>query len=248
MKRILLSAIPAALLLASCSSGPDKWVATPSETSPAEAPKSYIITDYKNKTEGAEIPAWVSRYLENGANEIETLDTYQDRYVFVSRNEGNNFNALNQWTEGFSPELDFPRLAAARIEARFSSTVLYPDMEYGSFFEALIRAASDASWTGAVQEEDFWIRRRFFSWGDTFFGEQAEQDSRPTDIQSPDFQSEDSPFVRDTLEFLILVTIEKERFASLLDAVFQSIKPVPPPSRDQLASINRVKARFYEGF
>ena len=223
MNRVLFSTIFTVVLFVSCTGGPGKWVATTTDASPAEASGPYIITDYKNKNAGERIPEWVSLYLAKGVHEIETLEAYRGHYVFISGNEGNNFNALNQWTEGFSPELDFPRLAAARTEARFSSAVLYPDMEYGSFYEALIKSASDAFWTGAVREDDFWIHRSFYA-------------------------IDDLDVYKDTLEFLILVTIERELFSSQLDAVFQSVKPEPPPTKDQLAAINRVKARFYEGF
>lgn len=235
MNRIFPSAILAATLIASCAGGPAKQVLTPVETSPApETPEPYIITDYKNKAEGEKIPDWVTLWLEGGADEVENLSAHQDRYVFVGWSEGNNFNALNQWTEGFSPELDFPRLAAARIEARFSSGVPYPDAVYGAFFEALIRAASDALWTGAVREDDFWICREF-----------------PLPDQSaenPDFESVGPSPARGRWEFLILVTMEKALFASQFDTVFRSAKPSPLPSKDQIAAANRVKDRFFDGF
>ena len=235
MNRILFSAFLAAVLFTSCANRPAKRVQTPAEISPAiETPESYIITDYKNKSSGGKIPEWVTLWLEGGADKVEALDAYQDRYVFVGRNEGNNFNALTQWAEGFSPELDFPRLAASRIEARFSSGVSFPDDVYGAFFEALIRAASDALWTGAVREDDFWILREFPPPGQN--------------PENPDSPPEGPPPARGSWEFLILVTMGKTLFASQFDTVFQSAKPSPLPSKDQIAAAVRVKDRFYEGF
>jgi hypothetical protein len=49
-------------------------------------------------------------------------------------------------------------------------------------------------------------------------------------------------------EFLILVTIEKERFASQFNTIFEKTTADPPTSRDQIAAVNRVKGRFFEGF
>ena len=227
--QILLSAILSAALFASCTGTPVRQIVKPPETprsapSPAEKPvvPSYTIMDYKYKTDGRNMPEWVSFYFEGGLRKVESLGAYEGCYVFISRSEGNSFNALNHWKDGFSPELDFPRLAAARIETRFSAAVPYPDEEYGSFFEALIRTASDAPWTGAVREDDFWVRLKISS-------------------------GDDEPEI-ETWGFLILVTIEKTLFASQLNALFQNIKPNPQPSRNQITAANRVKDRFFEGF
>ena len=228
MKKILFSAILAAALLGSCTSRQDKKISPLPETPKAvQTPRYYVITDHKNKTEDENIPEWVFLCLDGDFRELEALDAYEGRYVFISRNEGNNFTALTQWNEGFLPELDFPRLAAARIEARFSIAVPYPDDEYGSFFEAMIRASSDARWTGAVREDDFWVSRKYFPLQDR------------SEIASP---------VNDTYEFLILVTIEKTDFASQLTEIFRNIKPSPAPTRSQNAAANRVKDNFFSSF
>jgi len=217
-------------IFASCAGGPGKQFQASMENSQtAAAPGPYVIIDYKNKAAGGTIPEWVNRWLRGGSSGVETLVAYRDRYAFVARSEGNNFNALSQWNEGFSPDLDFPRLAAARIEDRFTSPLSFPDNDYGSFFEALIRAASDASWTGAEREDDFWIYRKFLSPGTT------------GDDQNPQASNE-------SWEFMILLTIDKSLFASQLDAVFKDIKPSPLPSKSQIAAANRVKDRFYDGF
>ena len=246
MSKFLFYMIPA-LLFFSCAGEPAIEVLKPTKIpEAAETPLPYIIADHKNRAGKGSIPKWVNSWLEGGISEVETLDSYVGRYVFISRNEGNNFNALTQWAEGFNAELDFPRLAAARIEARFLSGVSHPDHEYGPFFEALIRAASDAPWTGVVREDDFWLLRR------SFHGETSIPDMPATIAGQasalPDLQTADYPLVTESWEFLILVTIEKPIFASQLSAVFQNVKPDPLPTRDQVNAANRVKERFYDGF
>jgi len=151
---------------------------------------------------------------------VEALKAYQDSYVFVKKNEGNNFNALQLWKDNFSTELDFPRLAATRIEARFS--VPYPDIEYGAFYEELIRTASDASWTDATIKDDFWIRKKYL----------------PSETESE----------QENWEFLILVTIGKPDFSSQLKTIFEKINPNPPPDQNQVVAINLVKDHFYDKF
>ena len=236
MNRILLSALLALLLFSSCVSETDRRSPSSSQIPGAwETPWPYIIIDYKNKVTGGSIPEWVSLWLEGGDREVETLGVYQNRNVFISRNEGNNFNALTQWAEWFNAELDFPRLAAARIEARFLSGVSHPDTAYGAFFVALIRAASDALWAGAIREDDFWIRRKLFPIGDVL----------PASI---DLDNIDPLPDEEKWEFFILVTIEKSLFTSQLDAIFDTIVPSPQPTREQVNAVNRVIDRFYHGF
>jgi hypothetical protein len=215
LKKIAIAAIPAALVM--CAGKPDT-IAVKTPELPQLSSEPISILDYKGKVDGEEMPEWISLYLESGVRGVETLEIYSDFYVFVSRSEGFNLNALSHWLEGFSPELDFPRMAAARIESRFLSVTRLPDDTYGSFFEAIIRAASDAPWTGAVREDDFWILKR-------------------TDLDE-----------KGIYEYFILVTIMKTVFTLQLDAVFLNLRPYPPPTRDQIAAANRVKERFFDGF
>jgi len=223
MSRFFIYLILGAFFLSSCKTNSGgRAYELPVITEETKTARTFTIIDYKNKSIGQAIPEWVNRYLNSGLREVEALRTYQGNYVFVHKNEGNSFNALQLWKDNFSVELDFPRIAAARIEARFSAAVSYPDDEYGAFYEDLIRAASDASWTGATTKDDFWIRKRY-----TANETEAEQEN---------------------WEFFILVTMEKSGFSSQLEIVFESIKPIPPPDKNQIAAINRVKAQFFEKF
>ena len=222
MKRIILCIILAQMLFASCQSRPERLapgIVLGQET----IIRPYTIIDHKNRASGGSIPEWVNLWLNSNIQDIEALSAFNNRYVFISRNEGVQLNPLHLWREGFSPELDFPRLAAARIERRFASTTTHPDEEFGTFYEALIRAASDASWLGTVSEDDFWIRRRYTP--DEEFGQELE-----------------------TWEFLILLTIDKRLFASQIEDIFDKVNPVPSPTAAQIEAANRVKAGFFNGF
>ena len=162
MDKIYILALIPALLFFSCGGTPASRNHSHTEVDiTPQIAEPYTIIDFKGKESDGQIPTWVNLYLDGGAKNIEILTPYHDRFVFVSRNAGANFNALMLWTEGFSPELDFPRMAAARVDARLTYTVPFPDAEYGAFYETLIRAASDAPWQGATKEDDFWILRRY---------------------------------------------------------------------------------------
>ena len=244
--KLLLPAIIAGVIFVSCTGNPGRRVLNFTETPvKTQTPSPFIINDYKDKANGGVIPEWVLLWLNSGTNEtgihrIEAMDEYPERYVFIHRNEGNNFIALTQWSKGFLPELDFPRLAAARIEARFSTSVPFPDYEYGAFYDALIRAASDAPWKGAVREDDFWIRREYIYSG--------EEDALAAGDDNLLMTGQGPPPIRESWEFLILVTMENTLFTSQLNEIFSSVKPSPQPSREQISAANKVKDRFFEGF
>jgi hypothetical protein len=216
IKMFVFSTVFAALISCAGKPGARNVIVAP-DTSPVEE-KSFQIENFKGKDEGGEIPLWVSLCLNGNIRELESFEQYQDYHVFTGRHEGPNFTALSHWVNGFTPDLDFPRLAAARIESRFLSANPLPDEAYGAFFVTLIRAVSDAPWTGAFREDDFWIFKRY-----------------------------DEP-EEEAYEFFVLVKISKPDFASQFDTIFRSVRPSPQPTREQMNAVNRVKERFYEGF
>jgi hypothetical protein len=151
------------------------------------------------------------------------LPEFQDRYVFVSMNEGSNFSALEQWLEGFAPEQDFARLAAVRMEKRLLSAVNgFPDDEYGSYFETLIRAASDAVWEDARREDDIWVKRRFIS---------------STGDETPE-----------TWTFLILVAVKRDVLVPRINTLLKNTKPSQPLNHSQTNTVERVVEIFFDGF
>lgn len=214
-----------ALFLAACAGDPARQSEGGAATEEAAGDEPvYHLTDYKTRAEGKAFPRWVEYYLGGNIAALETTEEYQDRYVFVARSRGANFRALEQWLRGFSVELDFARLAAARIEKRFTQAASgFPDTVFGRYFEALIRAASDASWEGGRREDDFWMKG-FYQGAD---GSAAGGES---------------------YEFLILVTVDKTLLASQIQPLLSGVNPQAPVSRDQLAAVDRVRERFFEGF
>jgi hypothetical protein len=223
--RFSASAVFLTLFLAACAGAPAGQIETIAKTEEAAGDEPvYHLTDYKNKAEGGPFPAWVEYYLAGNIAAVEALEEYQGRYVFVARNRGTNFRALEQWLRGFSAELDFARLAAIRIEKRFTQAAGgFPDTVFGRYFESLIRAASDASWEGAVREDDFWLKGSY---------------------QGPEGNAESG----ESYDFMILLTVDKNLLASQIEPLLFDVKPQAPMSKDQLAAVNRVREYFFEEF
>jgi hypothetical protein len=223
--RLGLLAVFPALFLAVCAGSPERRYEREVDTAEAAGQERvYNLTDYKTRAEGGFFPVWIEYYLEENIAGLEALEEYQDRYVFIARGKGTNFRALEQWAEGFSVELDFARLAAIRMERRFTRAAAgFPDTVFGRYFEAIIRAASDASWEGAVREDDFWLKGYYEG-----TGENADSD--------------------ESYDFMILVTIDKTFLVSQIQALFSGVTPQSPMSGDQLAAVGRIRERFFEGF
>jgi hypothetical protein len=118
------------------------------------------IIETKDGVSAEFMPEWLLTFINGGNRAVEQLENYRDKYVFVGVNEGRNFIILNKWTENFTAEQDFAILAAIRIEERMiASALLFPDDEYGLFFQTLIRIAYGTEYQDAVKEETYWYKR-----------------------------------------------------------------------------------------
>jgi hypothetical protein len=181
------------------------------------------------ESQSSPIPEWLSIFISGGIPEAEALPAWQNCYVFIGQNRGTNFNALKQWADGFSAVQDFPRLAAARIEKRLTAAAsLYPDDEYGAYFEAVVKKASDAEYPGVLKEETFWIKR------------QTEYSAGTMETEAGETQ--------DTYEFFVLFVIDKTVLQSCIREILSSVKTAVQPTRAQNAAINRARQNFFEGF
>jgi hypothetical protein len=202
-----------------------------SQTGPQEI---WQIIETQNGLPENGIPEWVSLYLNEGIPKVEALDQYNGKYVFIGENRGINLTALKQWSKGFSAAQDFPRLLAQRVENRLTASAsLYPDDEYGEYFEKLMKQVSDAEYP-AVKEEHFWIKRM------RIFDAVVEDD--------PDALSERDDYLTERYEFFILLDIDKNSLQNQIRQITSGIKTDRPPTREQAAAINRVQSAFFTGF
>jgi hypothetical protein len=221
----IFPALACVLIFSVCAGEPAKIIFPPenSPEPPGFQPENRgRIQNYQDAALGGTIPEWVNRFLLQGSRGVEDMEIYRDSYVFIGTNRGTNFNALGHWADGFTAVQDFPRLAAVRIEKRLlGAASLYPDDEYGDFFETLVKKAFDTVYAGAVKESSFWILRHY---------------------------DEEDASVREQYEFFVLVRIGKSEFQAQVQVVMADIKTVNPPNRDQAAAINRVKVAFFEDF
>ena len=205
--------------------------------------ESGAITGSQSGT--APLPQWVSRFQSGrfqksrfqneGIRQVEAMGAYRGKYIFIGTNRGASLNALSQWAAEFTAAQDFPRLAAQRIEKRFlAAASLYPDDEYGEFFEMMIKNASNAEYPEAVKEETFWIK-----W----------QAGGGKNAQEPDETAEtENAAVQELYELLVLVSIDRNRLRARIQELMAHTRAAVRPTREQAAAIHRLRQRFFEGF
>jgi len=178
------------------------------------------IIETKNGS-ARQIPTWLRSFLNGGIDAVEKLDAYGNKYVFIGINEGENITALNKWVEFYTVTQDFPMLAASRIEKRMYLTAsLYPDDEYGRFYEALIHNAYNAVYQGAVKEDNYWIKTK----------------------------SENAGTPSENYKFFVLITIEKNLMQSIIRNMMTKTTADVTMTTIQSNSVNRLRNTFFEGF
>jgi hypothetical protein len=230
-----LTALSLLILFAACAGRQEKKVIFRPDTTniPQEPSRSFDSWEITNSQNGpADIPEWVRWHINNEVNEIEALDRFSGKYVFIGAHGGDNFSALQQWANGFTVEQDLPRLVTLRAERRLiASTSLYPDDEYGEYFEFLIREISNGDFLGAVKEQTFWLKRKVVGNGDETDG--------IVNVQ---------PQARERYEFLVLISVDKGTLQKQIHGIMAGIKTKVSPTRDQAAAVAKIKNTFFEGF
>ena len=184
------------------------------------------IAETKEGPGNANIPGWLSAFLSGGINEVEEIYIYRNRYCFIGVSEGSNFSALNKWADNYSVIHDFPRMAAVRIERRLiSAATLYPDDEYGSFFEIMVKKAFDAEFSDAVLEDTFWIKMK------------AEQ-NEPADK------------AEDNYEFYVFISVSKTSMMAVIEDMMKETLDIVTvtPTRAQNNAIRRLQQNFSSEF
>jgi hypothetical protein len=182
------------------------------------------ITDSRDMEGEPYLPDWLSAFLGGGIEEAERIEAYAGRYLFIAGNQGVNFAALDKWADNYSVELDFPMLAAARIDRRMNvSNTVYPDEEYGIFYETFVKKAYGGEYYGAVKEDTYWIKTRI-----TGGGEYAA--------------------LSEVYNFYVLISIDTAAMQAAVYNLFTQAIDTAAPAGAQAVTINRLRQNFFEGF
>jgi hypothetical protein len=168
------------------------------------------------------LPEWLMTYNSGGIDAVEKMEQYGGKYCFVGRNKNNNFEALTKWAENYQETSAFTRLAAARIESRLTLNInLYPDDEYGAFYERLVKKSYETEYPDAVMEDTYWIKKT---------------------------ETSEANGVHDTYEFFAFVIIDKTIMQDVIKKMIADARADLDPTRAQNIAINNIQQHFFEGF
>ncbi|MCL2209537.1 MAG: hypothetical protein FWC19_06590 [Treponema sp.] len=182
-----------------------------------------IDTEYGNSY--IFLPGWMRSFINGGIEEIEKSDSFAGKYVFMARNEGANLSARKFWVSNFSEVNDFSILAAKRIEKRMiSAALLYPDDEYGAFFETMVKNANNVIYSGAVKADSCWIKL--------------------INNNEPDNEIDNSEIY---VSFLLL-TIDRTTMQRIISGMISETMNNVSVSRVQRNNITRLQLSFFSGF
>jgi len=185
------------------------------------------ITESRDMDKEPYLPDWLSAYFAGGIEEAEKLEAYAGKYLFITANDGENFAALSKWADNFSVEYDFPMLAAARIDKRMNvSSLMYPDDEYGAFYETFVKNAYSGEYRGAVKEDAYWIKTRV----------------------SGNNGAAESAALTEMFIFFVLISVDEQDMQAVVYNLFSQSLASLAPTRVQTVSINRLRINFFEGF
>ena len=225
-KKLLLAVFSLCALVISCPGRNPPLIIIPETTiKKIESNYSIGIDDIIETRDGkgkAALPEWLVTFNNGGIDAIEKMDQYNGKYCFVGRNKNSNFEALTKWAENYQETRAFTRLAAARIENRLNLNItLYPDDEYGAFYEKLVKKSYDMEYPDAATEDTYWIKKT----------ETSEENG-----------------IHDTYEFFAFVIIDKTIMQNIIRKMITETYAVVIPTRAQNNVINNLQQHFFEGF
>ncbi len=212
MKRIaypLLAALMVLAVVIGCASAPEEEAKTVVVT----APPAYTIIDHKTRDFGGDIPDWVTK----SASELESSAKYADFYVFTDDQMGRDLEGLKLWARGFSVASEIARMVTTRVEDKFVGAAAGDRNALETYMEEVVKSISEAQYSGARVEEDFWVQRR-----------KASDDSE-------DFR------------YLFLVTVPKQQIDDAIDRALKEADEAEKPTPDKETAISRVKSAFDDG-
>lgn len=203
MMMLFASVLTVIFFFTSCASTPSEPVAKELEGTV----KSEVL-EHKGSALGLnELPVWVETYILTGITGLEELPDYTGDYCFVAETSANDVNAAQAWVNGFDMPQTIARNVSTRVDGVFSGAATgSAEGAYGTYFENVVKAATEIEYSGAKKENDWWVLTRRYD----------------TDIKSK-YKDEYRAYVlytipRDLLDQQVLTVIDRVAQESSVDA------------------------------
>ena len=208
MKKIAYLLLAVLVFAAACAGKPE-----PKETVSVTAPPEYQIIDHKTRDFGGSVPEWVTQ----SASDLEATPKYKDFYVFVDDQLGRDLEGLKLWARGFSIASEIARLVSTSVQDKFVGAAAGDRNALETYLEEVVKSVSQAQYSGARVEQDFWVKRR-----------------KLTD-NTEDFR------------YLFLVTVPRQQIDAAIQRALKDADQNAKPTPDKQTAIDRVKKAFDSG-
>lgn len=217
MKKVILMTIVAALVATafmSCVSQPKKDDDKTAKPTLAPPPPPQII-EHKTSDFGGNVPKWV----EKTALEMEKDKEYEDYYVFIVDESGQNLDGLKTYSKNFVAADAVARMVSNRVESKFVGAAAGDKDMLETYMEQVVKNVSQAQFSGLRVNDEFWVKKRYFM--------------------------QDGSVDKEEYRYLFLITVPRK---SIDDAVRNGFDKAPKPkTEEEKAAVDRVKDAWGEG-
>jgi hypothetical protein len=222
MKRFLPAfvALIALTALAGCATPPPpEPTATPIESSAV-----YDIIQHKGTTLGVNtIPTWVSASLD-GARAIEKLPEYKEKFIVIVDTTGKNLEGTKLAAANLNAQTEISRYLSIRVRETFAGAQVGDKDKIESYFERVVKSASEAKFSGFQQSADWWVQVRWY------------KDAKKKVVD------------KDEYRVIQIWSIDKAILETQLQAILSGAADQEPKTPEKQRAMDLVQQGFFSGF
>jgi len=110
-----------------------------------------------------DIPVWLSEFVQrNGTRSVEALPDYKGKYVIIGQASGAGLQQVETWAKNFDAQQQIGAAIETRVASVFKAheNLLPVNTDAKRKYDNAINTLVRATYTGAKQEADWWLRQK----------------------------------------------------------------------------------------
>ncbi|MDR1952843.1 MAG: hypothetical protein LBQ37_04970 [Elusimicrobiota bacterium] len=117
--------------------------------------------DWQGKALGRAMPEWVNHLADGDASELERMDRFQGKEVFIIQQRGKNLDLLESWANNFGVQAQVSRQVSNKVNADFGGAAAGNLDEGGKrLLEEVVGTLSKTKFSGLTKRLSYWIKIR----------------------------------------------------------------------------------------
>lgn len=217
-KFLIVFAVLAALLVASCASKP------PAPPPPIPTMAKFEILQHKGTTLGiTNAPAWIEASLQ-GPKTVERLPDYTGKFVVVVDVTGKDLEGTSLAASRLNADTEIARYLSLRVKDTFAGAQVGDKDKIETYMERVVKSVSEARFSGFQKAADWWVQVRWYK---------------------PDKPSQ---WDRDEFRVLQLYTVDKAVLEEQFRKALAGEAANEPKTPEKQRAMDMVQQSFFEGF